>query len=406
MILIDCRSAYTRPYGQNFYDFFVNHFGKDNVILGLESLFRPGDDPATVIETIMPQVDMLMLVVDPAWLTDQWHLNESDLTSLAVNAAFQNRTPAIKVLIDNAELPTASEVTTLQRALMIPSLRVDGSTFLEKSQRIVNAIKSSKQASAPPSSGFGVPIPPSAGSSYPVMAAPPQWPTTYGPPPAQPPVPYGAPQGQFAAPYQPPSPVYAPIPYQGGYQAPYIPPRKSRSPLSALIVLVLLGALGYGGYTILANAVEEANEDIANGFSSSSFSSSPTRRPQPTATPAPRFVDSVYVSSGGSVVYSDFYTSSSKQYLIVVSGTFQYDTGSYGGQLADARYRISDSGYGELHSMFEVNGSSRTPTVEDSYSSEYGYVMWGNGSAFYFQISDTWTLDNSGGLSVSIYEMP
>lgn len=400
MILIDYRTQLGHEYGRYLFEFLANQFGPHNVALGVDALIPPNTSPLDAMRQVMPRIAVLVVIVDQHWLDDEWYTNEQDKTSAAIQAGFENRINAVKVLVDDVELPTTSEHPILQRALTMPSLRVSKEDFVEKATRIAEAARQAMrpqqpQLYAPPPAGVPMqtqqPAPPTPYQQYPSYNA---QPPAYG---------YGV-NPAAMQPYQASPPYQAAAPY-GALPAP--PQKRNSSCGGPIVIIAVFAAVMLGVFFLLPPVIDSMFEDTLDDISSSAVSLPPTatRRP-PTATPAPILRDSFSVGSGGSTVYADFSSRSSTDYMVIVSGTFIYDSGSFGGQEADARYRISDSGSPEIHSMFEINGSTRRPDVEDPLSNTYRYDLRGNGSRFYFQISDSWTLDNSGSLSVFIYEVP
>jgi len=134
----------------------------------------------------------------------------------------------------------------------------------------------------------------------------------------------------------------------------------------------------------------------------------------------PIFVETVEVPSDGSSVTSTNVLGSGVTYLLEASGTYSFaNWGLYG--IADAEWAYRNDGYSDPNPFGWTLGEDTYPSVLGldvlvnggnvywgDYNSAHNYVLsyTGNGNPVSFDIYDSHYSDNSGFITVDIYELP
>jgi hypothetical protein len=93
----------------------IGRFGKDKVFFDIATL-QPGVEYKEVIEQWMAQVDVILILIGPRWLTitddtGQRRLDDpKDLVRIEVAAALKRDVPVVPVLVGGAAMPAAAEL--------------------------------------------------------------------------------------------------------------------------------------------------------------------------------------------------------------------------------------------------------------------------------------------------------
>jgi uncharacterized repeat protein (TIGR01451 family) len=114
----------------------------------------------------------------------------------------------------------------------------------------------------------------------------------------------------------------------------------------------------------------------------------------------------------GASVNSSAVLESDSEYMIIVSGTYQFKTGVDWGY-ADAQYRMgAGRNYNQPFNSIEFDGGRLSADVSDITNHTYTFYRKGNGSKVRFSIYDTYTTgergdydNNAGYLKVEIYRL-
>jgi len=138
----------------------------------------------------------------------------------------------------------------------------------------------------------------------------------------------------------------------------------------------------------------------------------------------PFLIDTITVPSNGSVVNSSVILENGKQYLLKASGTYEYWPAQLpSAGIADAKYSLRPEGsFNPGPGPQWINGDdlpspwtnylevlvNNAPLAWGIYNSSHVYSVnyTGTGNTINFKILDDYYGDNSGSLTVQIYEMP
>lgn len=83
-------------------------FGEKSVIRGVNAALFPGDDLVETVPQIVDKAVLLLVVIGPNWVTDDWLTDEHDADRLALRHALGANKRVIPVLVNGAALPSKS----------------------------------------------------------------------------------------------------------------------------------------------------------------------------------------------------------------------------------------------------------------------------------------------------------
>lgn len=81
-------------------------FGEKSVIKGVNAALFPGDDLVETVPQIVDKAVLLLVVIGPNWVTEDWLTDEHDADTLALRHALGANKRVIPVLVNGAALPT------------------------------------------------------------------------------------------------------------------------------------------------------------------------------------------------------------------------------------------------------------------------------------------------------------
>lgn len=81
-------------------------FGEKSVIKGINAALFPGDDLVETVPQIVDKAVLLLVVIGPNWITDDWLTDEHDADTIALRHALGANKRVIPVLVNGATLPS------------------------------------------------------------------------------------------------------------------------------------------------------------------------------------------------------------------------------------------------------------------------------------------------------------
>ena len=120
-LFISYRRGDQAGYAGRLADALESTFGADNVFRDIEDI-RPGDDFVTALEQQLQSIDMMLVVIGPAWLSASRNgvrrLDEADdFVRREIQAGLDSGKPLLPVLVSGATMPTADELPVTIAAL-------------------------------------------------------------------------------------------------------------------------------------------------------------------------------------------------------------------------------------------------------------------------------------------------
>ena len=96
-------------------------FGADNVFRDIEDI-RPGDDFVVALHKQLKDIDVMLVMIGPAWLTASRNgvrrLDEpEDFVRMEIESGLKSGKPVLPVLVDGASMPTGDDLPATIRAL-------------------------------------------------------------------------------------------------------------------------------------------------------------------------------------------------------------------------------------------------------------------------------------------------
>lgn len=148
-IFISYRRADSRSATERIYDRLVAKFGKDAVFKDASSILG-GTDFAERLDQAVSQCQVLLAIIGKTWLTvtnadDTRRLDSpEDWVRIEVEAALSRDIPVIPILVEGAEMPSASELPTSLQRLARRQFRVIGNDphFDDDTNRLIADIQS------------------------------------------------------------------------------------------------------------------------------------------------------------------------------------------------------------------------------------------------------------------------
>ena len=159
-IFLSYRRDDSSPYAGRLYDRLIQHFGRDNLFMDIDTI-DPGLDFVEAIEKAVGSCDVLLVVIGRQWLTNtdpqgQRRLdNPEDFVRLDILTALERRLPVIPVLVGGASMPRATELPDVLQPLARRQALVVGDHFHPDVNRLIAALElvlgaaSSASASSP-----------------------------------------------------------------------------------------------------------------------------------------------------------------------------------------------------------------------------------------------------------------
>ena len=109
-VIISYRETDHTPAIDRVYDDLCRTFGADLIAFGVPALAAPGMDPLGGIRERVRDAYSLVVVIGPRWLEGDWLRDTGDPDYVAIETALYEGVRIIPVLVDDAELPTASQM--------------------------------------------------------------------------------------------------------------------------------------------------------------------------------------------------------------------------------------------------------------------------------------------------------
>jgi DNA polymerase len=146
-IFINYRRQDSEGYVGRLYDFLLQHFGREDIFMDVDSL-KPGIDFVAALETAVAECDVLLAIIGPGWAAaqdengerrlDQWN----DFVRLEIKTALDQNKRVIPVLVGRAKMPAPTEVPEEIRALVRRSaIEISHQRFASDMDQLVTAIK-------------------------------------------------------------------------------------------------------------------------------------------------------------------------------------------------------------------------------------------------------------------------
>lgn len=153
-VIVSYRETDHTPAIDRIYDDLKRTFGEERVAFGTPSLAAPGIDPLGGIREQVRDAYSLVVVIGPRWLEDDWLRDAGDPDVVAIETALDQSVRIIPVLVDDAELPTASELygelVALARTLPIVIDEYNAERGLERLRDLVRRSLPEELRNAPP----------------------------------------------------------------------------------------------------------------------------------------------------------------------------------------------------------------------------------------------------------------
>src|SRR5581483_5670635 len=145
-IFISYRREDSSAYAGRLYDHLVNHFGKDNVFMDIDSI-EPGMDFLEVVQNTVSSCDVLIAVIGTKWLVatdaDGRRLDHpEDLVRLEIATALNRNVRVIPLLVAGAHMPAIRELPEP----LVPLARrnavdIFDAAFLPSLNRLIEALE-------------------------------------------------------------------------------------------------------------------------------------------------------------------------------------------------------------------------------------------------------------------------